>query len=206
MNFNEQSFLCHYGVLGMKWGIRRYQNKDGSLTAAGLQRYGSKMNLAKRIQEENEKAHRLSTAAAVTDRAYNIADKRVGKALDNERKADTNTKVLKNLKELTAAQETRRILKEMKENNRQAINEHYNALVKEFGAESVRNVTINKNGEVSDGVRKGDAITASLLAGEYGGLPIVLLLMDLDKDPSRPKFGVRSQARRLEKRIFNQNK
>lgn len=30
--------LCHYGVLGMKWGIRRYQNKDGSLTAAGKKR------------------------------------------------------------------------------------------------------------------------------------------------------------------------
>lgn len=40
MNFNEQSFLCHYGILGMKWGIRRYQNKDGSLTSAGKAHYG----------------------------------------------------------------------------------------------------------------------------------------------------------------------
>lgn len=30
--------LCHHGVKGMKWGIRRYQNKDGSLTPAGKKR------------------------------------------------------------------------------------------------------------------------------------------------------------------------
>ena len=30
--------LCHYGIRGMRWGIRRYQNKDGSLTAAGKKR------------------------------------------------------------------------------------------------------------------------------------------------------------------------
>lgn len=33
--------IAHYGILGMKWGRRRYQNADGSLTAAGKERYGS---------------------------------------------------------------------------------------------------------------------------------------------------------------------
>ena len=31
--------LYHHGIKGMKWGVRRYQNKDGSLTPAGKKRY-----------------------------------------------------------------------------------------------------------------------------------------------------------------------
>ena len=34
--------LCHYGIKGMKWGVRRYQNKDGSLTSKGKERYGNR--------------------------------------------------------------------------------------------------------------------------------------------------------------------
>lgn len=37
MDNNE---LTHWGIRGMRWGIRRYQNKDGSLTAAGKKRRG----------------------------------------------------------------------------------------------------------------------------------------------------------------------
>lgn len=33
--------LYHHGIKGMRWGVRRYQNKDGSLTPAGKKRYSS---------------------------------------------------------------------------------------------------------------------------------------------------------------------
>ena len=36
----ENNYLKHFGIKGMKWGVRRYQNKDGTLTKAGKKRYG----------------------------------------------------------------------------------------------------------------------------------------------------------------------
>lgn len=36
--------LYHYGTKGQRWGLRRYQNKDGSLTAAGRARYAKMAN------------------------------------------------------------------------------------------------------------------------------------------------------------------
>lgn len=38
--YNEE--LYHHGIKGMRWGIRRFQNPDGSLTKAGIRRYGDK--------------------------------------------------------------------------------------------------------------------------------------------------------------------
>lgn len=39
---NDEKILIHSGTKGMKWGVRRYQNEDGTLTASGKARYYSK--------------------------------------------------------------------------------------------------------------------------------------------------------------------
>lgn len=39
--------IMHHGIKGMKWGIRRYQNKDGTLTSAGKKRYNKEVERLK---------------------------------------------------------------------------------------------------------------------------------------------------------------
>ena len=46
-NSLDKNDLYHHGILGQKWGVRRFQNKDGSLTSAGKKRYNDDIANAK---------------------------------------------------------------------------------------------------------------------------------------------------------------
>ena len=53
--------LYHLGVMGMKWGIRRYQNKDGTLTEAGKKRYSKNLDTIEKTP--GRVARRIGTSA-----------------------------------------------------------------------------------------------------------------------------------------------
>ena len=58
--------LYHHGILGQKWGVRRYQNADGSLTAQGKARYGSgkiKSTIKRNINSNIETMNKVKNAA-----------------------------------------------------------------------------------------------------------------------------------------------
>lgn len=62
---SPQECLAHHGVKGMRWGVRRYQNYDGSYTQRGLERYrkaDQAHEAAKQKAKETKQAYKSGTA------------------------------------------------------------------------------------------------------------------------------------------------
>lgn len=72
----NDTWLVHHGILGQKWGVRRFQNKDGSLTEAGKKHIADQKN-HKFGSYEDEKA----TAQKLGDNAFKMY-KRLSTQLD----------------------------------------------------------------------------------------------------------------------------
>lgn len=96
----DDIYLAHHGILGQKWGIRRYQNKDGSLTPEGKQRYGAnfekgipKAKLKKALRDYNLRTgSKIKLKDARTIKVGNYIYDRKGRRVYEDSSAQSNKK------------------------------------------------------------------------------------------------------------------
>ena len=165
-SYYENEHLAHYGIKGQKWGLRRFQNSDGTLTAEGKVRYGSglskedKKAIRKEYKADNKAAFEKGKKATVLGEASRFSDKQVSAARKRLEKDPTNEKKQRNLE---IHEEVDRRLKSQNDIAISDMKEHYNSLVSKYGKDAVKDIKINKKGHISE--RVNDASDVGLAVG-----------------------------------------
>ena len=90
----DNNELYHYGVVGMKWGVLKYQNKDGSLTDAGRKRYGSEDDKGKGIFSSKSSRQAVKAKKERVKAKEKAAKEEAKQKLTDEQKAKLKEEII----------------------------------------------------------------------------------------------------------------
>ena len=149
--------LVHHGIKGQKWGRRRYQNKDGSLTPEGVKRYGSESNF-----ETQYNAQQKAALKAVKDASNEgVKAARAGKEYEAERSRKKQRKADKALEEAVRDKARKMSDQELREAvNRLNMEENYTRMMQNRERIDVGESAVSK---MLDGTMKGLTLASTAL-------------------------------------------
>jgi hypothetical protein len=94
------TYLSHHGIKDQKWGVRRYQNKDGSLTGAGKRRFKKISNDPEKQRKEKEYTKQILDARAQQEKETSKGFRELGmheESKKSARLAQTYNKMIKDI-------------------------------------------------------------------------------------------------------------
>lgn len=173
---HSRNIIKHFGVLGMKWGVRRYQKENGEYTKAGLERYRqaeSKYDSAHAKYKETKAKYKRGEASKEDVKNAKSDRKSALKSMKSE---------YRGLKEDKYTDEGDRILKNDPEGNKTVLNTIGKAVVLNVGSAVAGNIIRNNFGGSATGVNALKAIgTGQFLADLY-------LIGSLNSKENRRKY------------------
>lgn len=85
------SELYHHGIKGMRWGVRRYQNEDGSLTSVGKKHYQAVDEFNQRRAIKKQREHDLKNMSLLSDEELNS---KINRLMKEKQFADLSAQVV----------------------------------------------------------------------------------------------------------------